>query len=370
MAVIGCVAPPPVLGQLGLICHGVESALRAAAVGLVEQNELRRRQESSIETEARATELRERARTLFLAFEFEQALESLELARLLLTERSRDLLGDPTLTRIELDRSRVLQDLGREDEAHRALLHAALTQPGFVPEPNDYPPRLIEAWSTLMSAEASDRGMEIQIDRQRILRLGRTLGIQWIVSMDARVGSEPGQIVLEISVTEVSRGEVVASVSLGIGDPSSRQQQLDEAVSGLIREISPPSEGVAVGPEARAPQITQLLVFSSPEGAALVLDSIALEQATPMTVEVTPGPHRLALTLPGYQRREVDLVAWEGQTRPIEVSLDPVSRRQWFRTWWFWTLVGAVVTGTAAGVTTWGVQASRDQPDVRVEPLR
>jgi len=72
-------------------------------------------------------------------------------------------------------------------------------------------------------------------------------------------------------------------------------------------------------------QLATIIVRGSPEGAQIVLDEKAMGTA-PREVMVTPGTHRLELSLAGYQGYSQDFEAREGENRTIGYSLESLEK--------------------------------------------
>ena len=306
--------------------------------------------------------LREQARALHLAFEFDAARAALEWTRQVLIQRHSDLIEDGVLAWVELDLARVLLDLGQPDAAREALVRAARACPDIRPVPDDYPPQLLQAWSEVVEASRSPDVGATQLEINRLAEAGRDLQIDYVLAGTIREGGEPGSISIDLVLVRARDGEVVGRGTAVLGDPATWPAALEPEVTRLLATIRPPPTP-ADRPDA---PVTAYLVLSSPSGASVSIDGEPANQTTPAFLGVDPGAHRLSLSLEGHRTFEIEAVAWDGQTRPIEVELQRGSDRRWYRSWWFWSVVGVVVTGAVAGFVTWGVIANRDDPDVTV----
>ncbi len=273
------------------------------------------------------------------------------------------------MARVDLDRARVLQDLNQDHQARLALYQAALVRPDLEPEPDTYPPRLIEAWNELRELGHTEEPRTPALDIARLVELGRILELRWIVSIVAGPAPEEGSIGVELILIDVEQGEPGGRAELGLSVEGSWGPALDEAVAELLSEAALPPEPQPVEPGPPAPPPTRLLVLTTPSGAHLTIDGSAHGGRTPALVEVDPGTHHVTISLDGYRQESRDVIAWANQTRPLEVQLEADTTTRWYRTWWFWTIVGVVVTGAAAGIATWAVIYQQDQPDVGVEVL-
>ncbi|MGE5782975.1 MAG: PEGA domain-containing protein, partial [Myxococcales bacterium] len=86
----------------------------------------------------------------------------------------------------------------------------------------------------------------------------------------------------------------------------------DEATQAKVRKF----EG-----ELQARGLQQVSILSNPAGATLQVDGHALG-LTPFTTELTPGMHRLALSLPGYALVQKDFELRSDRSLDVEVTLE------------------------------------------------
>jgi hypothetical protein len=70
----------------------------------------------------------------------------------------------------------------------------------------------------------------------------------------------------------------------------------------------------------------------------------------PVDVELPLGGHQLEVTAKGYQPYRSELVVAGGQVRTVNVTLElpPVGKDKFYKKWYFWAPVGAVVAGAIA----------------------
>jgi hypothetical protein len=73
--------------------------------------------------------------------------------------------------------------------------------------------------------------------------------------------------------------------------------------------------------ELKAKQGAEVNLVSTPPGAQVTVDGQAQMGETPMTVKMTPGAHKLVLTLAGYEAKQVDLEAKAGDKLEQKVEL-------------------------------------------------
>jgi hypothetical protein len=107
----------------------------------------------------------------------------------------------------------------------------------------------------------------------------------------------------------------------------------------------------------------RLVVSSTPAGAEVSVDGRSLGIA-PAEAELSPGNHKIVLSLTGYRDTVATAVIVEGQRKTLDVTLDkkpPITS-----TWWFWTGVGVVVVGatTATLVYALGTERSASTGDI------
>jgi hypothetical protein len=163
------------------------------------------------------------------------------------------------------------------------------------------------------------------------------------------------------------------------------------AESGELAEAAQLLRAVATDPTfAQAEEAQQLLqalevrlahlvisVRGAPPRATVQLDGENLEQAElGSTLDVDPGPHNVDLRMRGEVVASARLSLSEGETREVELvdplHEDPASEvvvpeeptddgdPAAYETWWFWTLIGAVVVG---GVVAVGFLATSTEPE-------
>lgn len=91
-----------------------------------------------------------------------------------------------------------------------------------------------------------------------------------------------------------------------------------------------------------------LVVRSTPPASSVLVDG-AGKGGTPLEVSLAPGSHALLLSRDGYRDLSASAIVERGTRRELDFKLEKtpgiLSR------WWFWTIVSAVVIGTATAVT-------------------
>jgi hypothetical protein len=89
----------------------------------------------------------------------------------------------------------------------------------------------------------------------------------------------------------------------------------------------------------------RLRVAANGERAIVTVDDIDVG-AAPIDVARPPGSYQVVVRRPGYAPYRSRVALEPGQAVDLSVRLDPV-RTSIVKKWWFWTSLGAVVTGVA-----------------------
>lgn len=145
-------------------------------------------------------------------------------------------------------------------------------------------------------------------------------------------GTQVGETPLSGSIA-VNAGEAEIEVLHPEHEPFRKTVALDggEALTELEVELVPKSKlgTLAVMTEQKN---VDLEVDGKPRGSA------------PTTIELTPGPHRVAASAPGYDdfSAEVEILP----RRETELRIDLDATTPFYASWWFWTSVGVVVAGS------------------------
>lgn len=86
------------------------------------------------------------------------------------------------------------------------------------------------------------------------------------------------------------------------------------------------------------------------EEADLFIDGELLGR-TPLeeSLRLAAGEHDIEIRLDGYRTHRERLEVHGGQQVELTIELEEVST-PWYRQWWLWTIVGAVVVGTTVGL--------------------
>lgn len=106
-------------------------------------------------------------------------------------------------------------------------------------------------------------------------------------------------------------------------------------------------------PPPPPPTTGRLRVTCSEANVFLNLDNAWRGQA-PLETELAPGPHRLILAKAGYQPSQSEFLISAGHTKRIDIiRQNPEPQivpppRPFYKTWWFWGAIGALVAGTTS----------------------
>ena len=105
------------------------------------------------------------------------------------------------------------------------------------------------------------------------------------------------------------------------------------------------------------------IVMEAPAKADIRINGRPVGQA-PMdrTIRLNPGPINVSATLKGYYGFKRDLMVARGKSAAVRISLVKIKPKvvkvevkgtPVYKKWWFWTAIGAVVAGGAAGLGAW-----------------
>jgi len=149
---------------------------------------------------------------------------------------------------------------------------------------------------------------------------------------------------------------------------ASNRAQVEKTVEELKTQIAglPPEPGP--GPKAEAKPGVLVLRGENAAGAAVTLDGKALG-VMPLSAEVRAGAHQLQVKRPGYAVWSTVVTVADGsrievpvELRPLETAPAPTqvsSSKPFYKTWWFWTIAGAVVIAGAGAGTYVAVRGER-----------
>jgi hypothetical protein len=313
----------------------------------------------------RATTLRTAARGRILAFDFDGAASALEAARESLLAEHADLFGDLVLDEIDLELARALLDAGERDRSTAILRGLARRRPDRAPSPDHYPPRLLDLWRELLGApdDGAPPAPQSNVDPLRLAAAARRIGIAYAVAAEVVAAPLEGAEAV-LTIVNADTGAVVGTEHAPFDDPESCGLAARAAIGRLLAPLRPRPPRTTPPP----PPTGTILVLSNPPGAGISLDGEGVSAATPATLTVAPGRHRITLTLADHHDADVAVTVWRDQTRPVEVSLAAVAARTpRRRLWWVWTIVGVAAAGAAAAIVSAAVSSSRELPTMNVE---
>jgi len=207
----------------------------------------------------------------------------------------------------------------------------------------------------MVDAECTD------FDAECLSRIGQ--GRNADLLLYAEVGRKGDRLLVQVRLVELKTRQMKASE----GDTDSEE--------GLSKALERSLEAV-LGPEpSTQPEPVRVEVASTPAGAEVYLDQ-DFKGLSPVTLVVLPGTYSLRLAKVGYREVNQRLTVEPRKAGNVVVPLEavpavplemptsaPKQERKsevtpFYQTWWFWTVVGAVVVG---GATTAGVLLSKDQ---------
>jgi hypothetical protein len=96
------------------------------------------------------------------------------------------------------------------------------------------------------------------------------------------------------------------------------------------------------------PRIGRVRIVTAPRGARIRVDGAP----APGELTVGQGGHTIEVSADGYRPHRSELLIAAGQSRTVEVTLDPLPPppRPIYTRWWFWTVGAAVIVGIGAAI--------------------
>jgi hypothetical protein len=79
-----------------------------------------------------------------------------------------------------------------------------------------------------------------------------------------------------------------------------------------------------------------------------------LSGSVPFEAVVVPGTHRISLTKEGFIPAVTSVLVGAGETKVVELGLNPEKR--WFERWYVWAAIGVVVVAAAATAIAWSIE--------------
>ncbi len=331
----------------------------AAALARVRGCRVLREPEAEAALTARVSELLAKAQAHSRAFEEQQALAVLARAEEAIRAALGPVASVEPLARVLLARVRLHAELGREKDLRRELSRLLVLDPRRPLDAGALPPSVLRAAVKLRRAASRARG-KVELHAAAGLPLyldGRELGRG---AAEAQVA--PGEHFAVAGVGPRAVGKAVkvtgrtARVELTLAaepaTPAWREQAAREgATHAVLVRVAAAASGQRVelelqplGPEAVAPRRL---------AGELVDETGVAARTRELAARLFPRPRRAAaatLTTTATTPRA---------TEPVRdaVAARPARRTSVVRSWWLWTIVGAVV----AGSVTAAVLATRDR---------
>lgn len=193
------------------------------------------------------------------------------------------------------------------------------------------------------------------LDSQCLAGIGAEVAADRVLYTE--VGEKDGTTLLQMRFVDVKTKKLTAPEPMTVA-----ADKLPPALASSVEKI--------LGPEPKVePQLVRVDLATNPTGAEMYVDKDFVG-VSPVTVRLKPGTYTVRATRVGYQDQSAPLVVEEGKaavsrslTLPQAVVAIPVApppaepRKEkpaeatpFYKTWWFWTVVGAVVVGTGTAV--------------------
>lgn len=106
-------------------------------------------------------------------------------------------------------------------------------------------------------------------------------------------------------------------------------------------------------------------IQTTPSGASVDIDGGAMG-VTPAELTLNPGTHDLRLSLSNYSTIDTTVVVRENERRDLAFTLEP--SKALYERWWFWTIVGGVVTASAVTATVLAVTIEKSPVPGTLQP--
>ena len=239
---------------------------------------------------------------------------------------------------------------GEAGKAEEMLARSRVLRPDFDPDPAMYSPLFLEAWKR--SGERPPPRAELLVSSlppgAKIYRNGEEVG-----TTPARVRiSEPGTVRLRVLAEGYLQigwaGQMLPGDSEALEFPLVRDRN-----AALAEIVSSSPDGKEAGPllsrmilETGAMRVALLLLEQGEEGPVLRVISLAQGEEEPVFLGTVPWPEGDEGCAP-VAASTVELLKSAGW--PARAGAD-MAKTPWYHEWWFWTLVGVAVVGTAVGI--------------------
>ena len=122
----------------------------------------------------------------------------------------------------------------------------------------------------------------------------------------------------------------------------------------------------AINVELSARDVASYLLIKSPVASARVSIDGKFVGLVPAEATLAPGPHPVHVERDGYDSADTQIVLRKGERR--EVSIDLSQAKPIYARWWFWTGIGVVVAGAAAGASYYALTTERAAPSGNFSP--
>ena len=190
----------------------------------------------------------------------------------------------------------------------------------------------------LLEWESTRQAVTDCTDISCFAEIGQALGVQYLVT--GSLGKLEDTYVISLRTIDIRKAVVVARAKETFMGPA--DDLLIAIRFGLRRMIGFTPAGVG-----------RLRLGVEPKEAALRLngEDIGTALALKLPEGLEPGRYRVAAQAEDYFPLERDIYIEPGRLSDVTLMLEE-RPAQWWETWWFWTLVGAVVVG---GVTAGAV---------------
>ncbi len=206
----------------------------------------------------------------------------------------------------------------------------------------------------MLQLEAGKSLLDCQADNACLAEIGGALGVELLVLGSA--GKLGERFVVSLRLIDVNNAEVKARLSETF---SGQQEQLIPALRMAVRRL--------LSIEDEDPG--SLAMSANEPGAAVFVDEIPMgELPMPAIDALAAGKHRVRVSKDGFFEWSSDVFVSPGGATPLwaELSKKPP---EWYETWWFWTMAGAVVVGGAVA-TTIAVATASDSGSIELNYRR
>jgi len=322
--------------------------------------------------------LLDQARKHYQFLEVDKAQQKLDSAQSRVSEVREQLTSPQLLVELSLLQALVALVRGERAEAVDSFGQACSVDPAFEITEEEYPPDVVEAFREgrervagaskgVLDLTSSPEICQVFIDGVRRGRTPLRLELppgEHLVRLQRRgcraaaveVAIKPGKTVERRIVLDLRWDEDQLDELDVTGDPTSATVEVRRDLAGFARRLG--AEFLLLAARNTEDQGSRAWLFSA-EGARFWTRSWAFSGGGMFDEgELAHASRDVAMALvaglPADDKPEREpLVEREpGPGAGFGPTADGVEEdREWYRTWWFWTIVGGVVVGAAAGVT-------------------